>query len=74
MSAVNVVVRLKPGESQESLLKRFKQKVVKNGVVTLARSKRWFVSRSEQRRLDKKKAVRKYKRLAEEAKNKHAVL
>ena len=50
------VVKLRANESQEQLLKRFRKKVVKSGVLSTVRSKRWFVSRTEQRRLEKKKA------------------
>ncbi|HQN68421.1 MAG TPA: 30S ribosomal protein S21, partial [Anaerolineaceae bacterium] len=49
---------LRQNESQDSLLKRFRKKVVKSGVLSTVRRKRWFVSKSEQRRMDKKKAVR----------------
>ena len=51
-------VNLRQNESQDSLLKRFRKKVVKSGVLSTVRQKRWFVSKSEQRRMDKKKAVR----------------
>lgn len=52
-------VSLRQNESQDSLLKRFRKKVVKSGVLmSTVRRKRWFVSKSEQRRMDKKKAVR----------------
>jgi small subunit ribosomal protein S21 len=51
-------VTLRPNESQDSLLKRFRKKVVKSGVLSNVRRKRWFVSKSEQRRMDEKKAVR----------------
>ena len=56
------VVNLRNGESQDSLLKRFRKKVVKSGVLSTVRRKRWFVSRSEQRRMEKKKAARRSKR------------
>ena len=56
------VVKLRSNESQEQLLKRFRKKVVKSGVLSTVRNKRWFVSRTEQRRLEKKKAVRRMKR------------
>ena len=56
------VVKLRNGESQDQLLKRFRKKVVKSGVLSTVRRKRWFVSRSEQRRMDKKKAARRSKR------------
>ena len=55
------VVNLRNGESQDSLLKRFRKKVVKSGVLSTVRRKRWFVS-SEQRRMEKKKAIRRIKR------------
>ena len=51
-------VSLRQNETQDSLLKRFRKKVVKSGVLSTVRRKRWFVSKSEQRRMDKKKAVR----------------
>ncbi len=55
-------VNLRNNESQDSLLKRFRKKVVKSGVLSTVRRKRWFVSKSEQRRMDKKKAMRRIKR------------
>ncbi len=55
-------VNLRNGESQDSLLKRFRKKVVKSGVLSAIRDKRWFVSKSEQRRMDKKKAIRRMKK------------
>ena len=56
------VVNLRPNESQEQLLKRFRKKVVKSGVLSTIRRKRWFVSKSELRRVEKKKAIRRIKR------------
>jgi len=56
------VVTLRSNESQEQLLKRFRKKVVKSGVLSTVRRKRWFVSKSEQRRMEKKKAIRRMKR------------
>jgi small subunit ribosomal protein S21 len=55
-------VNLRNNESQDSLLKRFRKKVVKSGVLSTVRRKRWFVSKSEQRRMEKKKAIRRIKR------------
>lgn len=55
-------VHLRSGESQDSLLKRFRKKVVKSGVLSTIRNKRWFISKSEQRRMEKKKAIRRMKR------------
>ena len=57
-------VHLRNGESQDSLLKRFRKKVVKSGVLSTIRNKRWFVSKSETRRMEKKKAIRRIKRRA----------
>ncbi|HXF84967.1 MAG TPA: 30S ribosomal protein S21 [Anaerolineales bacterium] len=57
-------VVLRNGESQDSLLKRFRKKVVKSGVLSTVRRKRWFVSKSEQRRMERKKAIRRLKRRA----------
>jgi small subunit ribosomal protein S21 len=51
-------VVLKKGESQEKLLKRFSRKVVRSGVLGEVRKRRWFVSRNEEHRLEKKKTVR----------------
>lgn len=58
MSSVN----LRNGESQDSLLKRFRKKIVKSGILSTIRNKRWFISKSEQRRMAKKKAIRRIKR------------
>ena len=55
-------VNLRNGESQESLLKRFRKKIVKSGILSTIRNKRWFVSKSETRRMEKKKAIRRIKR------------
>ena len=51
-------VNLRPGESQEQLFKRFKKKVMRSGLLSQLRNKRWFVSKSEIRRIEKKKAIR----------------
>jgi len=55
-------VNLRNNESQDQLLKRFRKKVVKSGVLSTVRRKRWFVSKSELRRMEKKKAIRRIKR------------
>lgn len=56
------IVVLRPNESQDQLLKRFRKKVVKSGVLSTVRRKRWFISKSELRRVEKKKAIRRIKR------------
>ncbi len=55
-------VELRSGESQDSLLKRFRKEVIKARVLSTYRKKRWFVSKSEQRRLAKQRAIRKARR------------
>lgn len=55
-------VVLRPNESQDQLLKRFRKKVVKSGVLSTVRRKRWFISKSELRRIEKKKAIRRLRR------------
>jgi small subunit ribosomal protein S21 len=55
-------VNLRQNESQDQLLKRFRKKVAKSGILSTVRRKRWFVSKSELRRIDKKKAIRRFKR------------
>jgi small subunit ribosomal protein S21 len=57
-----MTVELKPGESQENLLKRFRKEVMKSGVLSIYRRKRWYVSKSEDRRKRKAKAIRKARR------------
>jgi small subunit ribosomal protein S21 len=55
-------VVIRPNESQEQLLKRFRKKVAKSGILSTVRRKRWFVSKSELRRIQRKKAIRRLKR------------
>jgi small subunit ribosomal protein S21 len=55
-------VVLQPGESQEQLLKRFRKIVAKSGILSTVRRKRWHVSKSELRRIQKKKAIRRARR------------
>ena len=55
-------VTLRANESQDQLLKRFRKKVAKSGILSTVRRKRWFVSKSELRRINKKKAIRRIKR------------
>lgn len=51
-----------PNETDESLLRRFRKQVTKAGTMTVVRNKRWHVSKSELRRIKKKKAVRRNRR------------
>jgi len=51
-------VNIRSNESQEQLFRRFRTKVTKAGILGDQRRKRWFVSKSEERRLAKKKSIR----------------
>ncbi|NSW51339.1 MAG: 30S ribosomal protein S21 [Anaerolineae bacterium] len=51
-------VVLRSEEGQDSLLRRFRKQVVKSGVLSTIRNKRWYVPKSEQNRMAKKKAMR----------------
>jgi small subunit ribosomal protein S21 len=55
-------VELQPGESQERLLKRFRKKVQKERVLSTVKRKRFFVSKSEQKRIALRKAKRRERR------------
>jgi small subunit ribosomal protein S21 len=54
-------VVLRDGESQQQLARRFRKKVISSKVLGEVRNRRWFVSKNEQRREDKKKAIRRAK-------------
>ncbi|MDH7484902.1 MAG: 30S ribosomal protein S21 [Anaerolineae bacterium] len=53
---------MRPGESPESLLKRFRKEVTRSKVLSTVRRKRWYVSPSELRRRKRQKAIRKARR------------
>ncbi|HID54258.1 MAG TPA: 30S ribosomal protein S21 [Anaerolineae bacterium] len=55
-------VDLRANESPEQLLRRFNKAVVKSKVLADVRRKRWFVSKSELRRIQKKKAQRRQRK------------
>lgn len=55
-------VKLRDNESQQQLFRRFRKVVSSSGKLTTLRKKRWFVSRVEERRIDKKKAIRRMQR------------
>jgi small subunit ribosomal protein S21 len=62
MEVSSLSVSLRAGESQEELLKRWRKAVARAGILKAVRKKRWFVSKSEQRRLAKARAIRKARR------------
>jgi len=51
-------VWLRSGESPESLLRRFRKKVIRDRVLSDIKKKRFFISKSDQRRIAQRKAVR----------------
>jgi small subunit ribosomal protein S21 len=55
-------VVLRPGESQENLLKRFRKKVARDKILSEAKKRRYFVSKSEQRRIAQRRAIRRERR------------
>ena len=55
-------VVLRNNESQQQLLRRFRKVVSSSGVLGEIRKRRWFISKNEIRRIEKKKAVRRLRR------------
>lgn len=55
-------VTLRDGESQDALLKRFRKQVMKDRILGEARRKRWYISPSEMRRIQKQRAIRRARR------------
>lgn len=55
-------VELKSNETPEQLLRRFNKAVVKSKVLADVRRKRWFISKSELNRIEKKKAIRRQRK------------
>lgn len=53
-----VRVEKRSGESEAQMFRRFKKRVLRSQLLSTIRKKRWYVSKSEQRRMDKKKAIR----------------
>lgn len=56
------VVTQRSNETVDSLLRRFNRKVSKAGTLGEIRRRRWHIPRSEQQRLDRKKAIRRLRR------------
>lgn len=57
-----VKVIRRPDESQQKLFGRFRKVTSQSGIFQEVRRRRWFVSKTEQRRIDRKKAIRRLKR------------
>ncbi|MCB9127450.1 MAG: 30S ribosomal protein S21 [Ardenticatenales bacterium] len=54
-----MAVKLRQGESQDQLLKRFRKEVASARILSTYRKKRWYISKSELERKARKKALRK---------------
>ncbi|MGI6207049.1 MAG: 30S ribosomal protein S21 [Anaerolineae bacterium] len=65
-------VELRPGESQEQLLKRFRKQVQREKILSEVRKRRWYVTKGEKERLAKAKAIRKARRKARKAEERRA--
>ena len=55
-------VERKSDETEEQLLRRFRKKVAYSRMLSEVRRRRWHVSKSEVRRIQKKKTIRRAKR------------
>ncbi len=60
--SILATVTLRAGESQENLLKRFRKQVTKDRILSDARHKRWYISPSEMRRIQRQRAIRRAQR------------
>jgi small subunit ribosomal protein S21 len=56
-------VEIRSNESPEQLLRRFNKTVIKSKVLGDIRRKRWFISKSELNRIEKKKAIRRLRKV-----------
>jgi small subunit ribosomal protein S21 len=57
-----MTVSLRPGESAEALLRRFRKEVQRARILSTLRRKRWYTPPSEVRRIKLRKAVRRARR------------
>ena len=62
-------VTARPGESQQALYSRFRKAVTSSGVMSTIRRKRWYISKNELRRIQKKKAIRRANRKPTQSSN-----
>lgn len=64
-----VKVVLRQNESQEQLLKRFRTKVTRSKVLSVVKRKRFYTPKGEMRRIEEKKARRRYQRRQRQREN-----
>ena len=65
--SVLATVTLRDGESQEALLKRFRKSVMQDRILSEVRRKRWYISPSEKRRIQRQRAIRRARRRQRQA-------
>lgn len=53
-------------ESTDQLVRRFRKTVTRSGILSEVRRRRWFIGPSEERRMEKKKAIRRARRRTRE--------
>ncbi|MGC9356874.1 MAG: 30S ribosomal protein S21 [Anaerolineae bacterium] len=51
-------VTAKPGESAESLLRRFRKQVSKDRIMGEVKKRRYFITKGEKRRIEERKGIR----------------
>lgn len=51
-------VNLRSGESQAQLLRRFRKAVMRSRILSKVRRKRYFISKGEEKRIKRKKSIR----------------
>ena len=56
-----MTVNARQDESIESLIKRFNKEVNGGGILKEIRLKRWFISKGEQKRMERKRGIRRAK-------------
>jgi small subunit ribosomal protein S21 len=57
-----VSVKLRSGESQERLLRRFRRAVMRDRILSEVRRRRYFISKGEEKRFRHKRAIRRLRR------------
>lgn len=55
---IGIEVRLKKGESQESLANRFKKKMMKSGIIDEIRERQGFMTKGQRRRMKQRETWR----------------
>lgn len=65
-------VHARPGESIESMLKRFQRAVARSGIISETRRRQYYVKASEQIRRKRERAARQRARLEKRSKQRQA--